>query len=456
MAEQIQMPKLGNSVESCIIVEWMVKPGDTVKEGDILCVAETDKAAVDVESKHEGVILALLAEEGDEVPVYAPIAAVGEEGESFDAGSLESGAAGGAGDAPEKAETSSAAAADESAEKVKLPEAAGGASTSTSAPAPSAGNGVRGVSPRARNLAAKKYVDPSALSGSGPGGRIIERDVEKAAASGVSVSPAAAQMAAESTLAVPESGSGIGGRVLTSDLTKKTEETWEIKEIPVKGVRKLIAEAMHKSLSTTAQFTAHASADASKLLDLRKRFKSGGEAMGLSGITVNDLVIFAVVKTLKNFPDLNAHFTGDTIRQFPFVHMGIAVDTARGLLVPVLRNADSLSLKGISDEAKKIYSAINSNTITPDDLSGSTFTVTNLGSLGIECFTPVLNVPEVAILGICSIEQKPVLKEGEVVFRPHIGLSLTVNHQVIDGAPAARFLKALGENIANIDLLLSL
>lgn len=432
MAEQIQMPKLGNSVESCIIVEWMVRPGDTVKEGDVLCVAETDKAAVDVESKHEGVILALLAEEGDEVPVYAPIAVVGEEGESFDAGSPESGAPEEAAGSPEKAEVSSG---------------------SVSAPAAEAQGTVHGVSPRAKNLAAKKYVDPSNLAGSGPGGRVIERDVEKAAASGVSISPAAGDLAAKTGMTIPVSGSGIGGRVLTSDLA--AEGTGEIKEIPVQGVRKLIADAMHKSLSTTAQFTAHASADASKLLELRKRFKAEGEAMGLSGITVNDLVIFTVVRTLKSFPNMNAHFSGDTIRQFPFVHMGIAVDTERGLLVPVLRNADRLSLKGISDEAKKIYSAINSNTISPDDLSGSTFTVTNLGSLGIQSFTPVLNIPEVAILGICSIEQKPVMVDGEIVYQPHIGLSLTVNHQIIDGAPAARFLKALGENIKNIDLLLS-
>ena len=455
MAEHIQMPKLGNSVESCIIVEWMVKPGDTVKTGDVLCVAETDKAAVDVEAKQEGVVLALLAEEGDEVPVYAPIAVLGEEGENFDPGSAAAfgGKTEAAFEAAEKDEVASvtkSAVPDMAAEPIEMRAPEGE---------------VHGVSPRAKNLASKKYVDPLSLSGTGPGGRVIERDVAKAAALRVPISPAAADMAAKKGMSIPDSGSGIGGRVLASDLTEQGQPSGdipaaaltpgEITEIPVKGMRRIIADTMLTSLATTAQFTAHSSADATKLLELRKRFKESGSSMGLEGVTLNDLAIFAVVKTIKSFPNMNAHFSGGTVKQFPFVHMGIAVDTDRGLMVPVLRNADRLSLKGISDEAKKIYASINSNSISPDDLSGSTFTVTNLGSLGVQRFTPVLNIPEVAILGICSIEQKPVLINGDIVHRPHIGFSLTVNHQIIDGAPAARFLKVLGENIKNIDLLLS-
>ncbi len=447
MAEKIQMPKLGNSVESCIIVEWLVKEGDRVSEGDVLCVAETDKAAVDVESKYTGVILAILAEEGDEVPVYASIAVVGEEGETYIADDVQD-------DTSEESVSSGEDTGPESPADippVKEKE------ENVSVPAGPEGTGI---SPRARNLARDKYIDPSGLPGTGPGGRIIERDVAKAADSGVSVSSAARKTALEGGLDIPSTGSGIGGRVLTSDLQERSSRTVhstdEITEIPVKGIRKIVADTMLRSLSTTAQFTAHTSADASKLLSLRKRFKESSPDLGLSGININDMVMYAVIKTLKSFPALNAHFDGNVVRQYPYVHLGIAVDTDRGLMVPVLRNADALSLKELSDEAGGIYSAVKNNTILPDDLSGSTFTVTNLGSLGVQCFTPVLNIPEVAILGICSIEQKPVMENGSIVHRPHIGFSLTVNHQIIDGAPAARFLKSLCLNIENIDLVLSL
>ncbi len=450
MAEKIQMPKLGNSVESCIIVEWLIKEGDSVSEGDILCVAETDKAAVDVESKHSGVILALLAEKGDEVPVYAPIAVIGEAGEHYDPVDMEM--------EKETEETVPVSDSEKAEEENFEPsgtifsEEKENVSEKREADVP--------VSPRARNLAKKEYVDAFTLSGTGPGGRVIERDVEKAVLTGVSVSAAAREMAMNEGRNIPSSGSGIGGRVVTADLTGMETAApvidSEIKEIPVKGMRKIIADTMFRSLSTTAQFTAHTSADATKLLSLRKKFKESGDLLGLSGVTINDIVMYAVVKTLKSFPSLNAHFDGNIVKEFSSVHLGIAVDTKRGLLVPVLKNAERLSLKGLSDKAGEIYTSVENNSILPDDLSGSTFTVTNLGSLGIQCFTPVLNIPEVAILGICSIEQKPVLHDGSVVHRPHIGFSLTVNHQIIDGAPAARFLKSLCLNVENIDLVLSL
>jgi pyruvate dehydrogenase E2 component (dihydrolipoamide acetyltransferase) len=184
--------------------------------------------------------------------------------------------------------------------------------------------------------------------------------------------------------------------------------------------------------------------------------KGSGESLGLSKITVNDLILFAVSRTLPRFPFMNAHKIGDTLKTFERVHLGVAVDTPKGLMVPVIRNANLLSLRQISGEAKRLASACQTRTIGPDELSGSTFTVTNLGSLGISGFTPVLNAPEVGILGVCGIELKPVSgREGkEISFLPHINFSLTINHQVVDGAPAARFLKALGETVADIDLWL--
>lgn len=219
-------------------------------------------------------------------------------------------------------------------------------------------------------------------------------------------------------------------------------------------MRKVIAERMLQSLQTTAQLTLHASADARALQALRKRIKESPEAMGVRGVTINDLVLFAVARTLLAFPGLNALFTGAEIHQYRTVHLGIAVDTPRGLMVPVVRNAEMLSLRQLSAEAKRLATACLESKITPDELTGGTFTVTNLGAFGVESFTPVLNPPQVAILGVCNIQPKPTEVGDKVKFVPHIGLSLTINHQVVDGAPAARFLQALGQAIATIDLLL--
>jgi pyruvate dehydrogenase E2 component (dihydrolipoamide acetyltransferase) len=223
---------------------------------------------------------------------------------------------------------------------------------------------------------------------------------------------------------------------------------------------------MFKSLAESAQFTLNASAPVARLQEIRARMKAlegfSGE-LGLSKITVNDLILFAVSRLLPRYPFMNAHKIGDTLKTFERVHLGVAVDTPRGLMVPVIRNANLLSLTQISSEAKRLAADCQKGSAKPEELSGSTFTVTNLGSLGITGFTPVLNAPEVAILGVCGVELKPVALppaetnecNGGVRFEPHIGFSLTINHQVVDGAPAARFLKALGEAVADIDLLLA-
>lgn len=331
--------------------------------------------------------------------------------------------------------------------------------------------GPAGVSPRARNLAAREGLELAGLAGSGPGGRVIERDVVAALASRPKLSPLAQAKLAEGGMVAPERGSGPRGRVMARDLRPAAEaaegrqvdkETREIKKTTeeevvaerLAGVRKVIAERMLASLQTTAQLTLNASADARALQALRNRFKASPESFGLQGVTINDLILLAVSRTLPQHPDLNAHFKGDTITRFRRVHLGVAVDTPAGLMVPVIRGADQLSLRQISQEAKRLVAACQARRVTPDELTGGTFTVTNLGGLGIESFTPVLNPPEVAILGVGNISLKPVQAGQEVQFTPHIGLSLTINHQVVDGAPAARFLQALGQALAGIDLLL--
>jgi pyruvate dehydrogenase E2 component (dihydrolipoamide acetyltransferase) len=288
---------------------------------------------------------------------------------------------------------------------------------------------------------------------------VIERDVKAALAGQTPVSPAAkAKIAAI--------GSGIGGRILAADVqapsaapapapaapavSYSVETMGALKEIAVKGVRKVVAARMLSSMQTTAQLTMHTSADARAILAARAKFKDSADK---AGITINDLVLYTVAQTLVQFPELNAYWLGDKLVQFENMHLGFAVDTPRGLMVPVIRFANRLSLEEISVEAKKLGTACIKGTVDPDALKGGTFTVTNLGAAGIEMFTPVLNAPEVGILGICNVQPKPVMKkDGGVEFIPHMGLSITFNHCATDGAPAGRFLAAMRQKLASFEI----
>lgn len=457
MAEKVLMPKQGNSVESCIIVSWLKKEGDPVAVGDIICEVETDKATIEVESSFEGTMLKTFYEEDDDVPVHNLIALIGEPGEDISMYS--------AGEDNGEEKSSEAPVQEER-------------SVSEQSPVTEAPRVVRAVaeegkhpgSPRAMNVAAAKGLDIRNITGTGPEGRVIERDILALTKDLPSLSPAAIEELLKSGNSQPLKGSGIGGRVLLDDVQSsssvvplsvtapvvKGEFPGPVNEVKVRGIRKVTARLMFDSLSTTAQLTHNTSVDATTLLDLRKKFKNSDESLGLQKITINDLILFAVAKTLPQFPELNGHFLGDRIVQFEKIHLGCAVSTDRGLLVPVIKDAGSYSLKELSGKGKELFRAAAEGKSNPDDLSGGTFTVTNLGSLGIESFTPVLNKPEVGILGVCSVSLKPVQVAGEVKFVPHMGLSLTFDHQAVDGAPAAVFLKALVSAIKNIDLLMAM
>ncbi len=452
MAVPAIIPKLGNTVESCVIVEWKKAVGEAIAEGETLLDVETDKAVMEVLSPASGVVLAQLYSPGDLAPVLETIAVIGAPGEDWSAL------------APGKA--------DQPAEEPQVQVTAPPEAAAADAAAPSAQTAAAApLSPRARGLARREGLDATGLAGSGPAGRIIERDVQAALASRPKVSPVAQARLAEGGFIAPKRGSGPGGRVMTRDLQPVEAEkpaakaetapetrpapAEEVEVIKLTGVRKVIAERMLASLQTTAQLTLNASADARGLQALRARFKGSDPAFGLQGITINDLILLAAARILPMHPDLNAHFQGDTLSRFAHVQLGMAVDTPAGLMVPVIRNADQLSLRQISAEAKRLAAACQTRRVAPDELRGGTFTVTNLGGLGVESFTPVLNPPEVAILGVGNINLKPVQAGQEVAFVPHIGLSLTINHQVVDGAPAARFLQALARSLAEIDLLLA-
>ena len=514
MATEIVMPRQGQSVEACTVVRWLKQPGERVAAGELLCEIETDKASFEVESTAAGTVLAHFAAEGEEVPVLTPIAAVGEPGEQAAApgappaadraaAAALSAAVPGAEAAPfarphgvAGAEASSAVPGAEAAPFARPPAVAGGPGPAVAPSEATAGGAARGgelagteaaagrrasgkgpaASPRARRRAGELGVDYTALSGSGPNGRIIERDVVAAAQARTALT-GAARAAAVAGAAVPATGSGIGGRVTLADLAAAAAPAAGLPEtaagaaaepvdtVPITGVRKLISERMQQSLRDTAQLSMHATADAEALLAYRARLKASPEHLGLAGVTINDLVLYAVARTLPHFPELNAVVAGDRIERHRAVQLAFAVDTERGLVVPVIAGAERLSIAALAARAHELAAATQAGSISPDLLHGGTFTVTNLGALGVDSFTPILNLPQAAILGVGALLLKPVLADpaaigapdpAQVTWRRHLGLSLTIDHRVVDGGPAARFLQALGAALADIDLLAAL
>ncbi len=458
MANVLIMPRQGNTVESCVIVDWKVKEGDSVTVDTLVVEIETDKATFEVPAGFDGTVLKILCESGDDIPVLQPIMVVGNPGEDWQ--SL-------VGDATPAAETPAEQSAPVAAEKQE-------ATPIQVQTIERSADDIISISPRAKALAFDEAVDYRVIAGTGPEGRIIENDIMAAIANRAPLTAAAKDALREqiakglSTGVVQGEGSGIGGRITSSDSgmfasssspaatsasANVTQDEYE--DTPIKGIRKVIAERMMSSLATTAQFTLNASTPAVRMQELRKRLKNCSEELGLSKVTVNDLVLFLVSRMLPLHPGLNAQKLDTTLRTFKHVHLGVAVDTPRGLMVPVIRFADTLSLEEISKQAKELATACIEGTISPDLLQGSTFTVTNLGNTGIESFTPVINAPEVAILGVCGISPKPVDNgQGGYDILPHLSFSLTSDHTVVDGSPAARFLKAFCDAFKDVDLWL--
>ena len=265
------------------------------------------------------------------------------------------------------------------------------------------------------------------------------------AASGIAAAPAAAEVA-PAVVAAPA--------VAAAPAAPAADAAYE--DTPISRIRKVIAENMHSSLANMAQLTLNRTFDATAIMNLRKEMKNA-EGFGLEKVTINDLVLFAVAKTLPEFPDINANFIGDKMRRFKHAQLGVAIDTPKGLFVPVIRDADTLSVKAISEKVKSYAGAAKEGTLTPDTMQGGSFTVTNLGNLGIESFTPIINPPQTAILGVCGTNLRPRMKaDGSVEFYQAMGLSLTFDHRVVDGAPAAKFLQAVAEKLEKINLLLAL
>ena len=403
MANAVLMPKAGITVESCIIGKWEKKVGDQIAEGDILFTYETDKAAFECESTAAGELLEIFFGDGEEVPCLVNVCAIGTKGEDVSALRPD-------GAAP-------AAAAPVAAQAVETTSAAG------------AGK----ISPRARNLAERAGVDGSLATPTGPDGRIIERDVRKLMAEGA---PAQAAAPAAAPVAAVAAGP-------------------EYEDVKFSGIRRAISKSMHNSLTSMAQLTHNFSFDASAILAYRKMLKeSGGEC---AGITIGDLILYAVSRVLPGWPDLNAHMLDDvSIRKFNHVNLGVAVDTPRGLIVPTIMHADEKSLLEISNELKVLAAEARDGAISPDKLTGASFTVSNLGGFGVESFTPVINPPQTGILGVCTTVQRPRKgADGSIQLYPAMALSLTYDHRAIDGAPASRFVQELCKQLEHFTVLLA-
>lgn len=421
MATPVEMPKPGITVEECLLVKWRSRRGDRVAPGQVIAEIETDKAGFDVEAPAGGVILETFFEEGDLVPVFTNICVIGEPGEDCEPYRPKTAAR----PAPAETPTPQRPAAPE-----RRPAAA------EAAPAAA---GQAPLSPRARRFAEEHRFFPSGVVGSGPQGRVLEEDLKRLYYASPRVSSLAQAMLEEGYVARGE-GTGINRMVRARDLA----------EPPVKlaGVREIIARRMRESLAHSAQYTLHSSADATGLLAVRRRLKAAR-----SPININDLVMFCTVKALREAPEVNAELIDGRLYRHERIHLGFACDTPRGLIVPVIKDSQDLSLAELARRIRLLTEQAVSGAIGTEEITGATFTVSNLGSLGIESFTPILNPPQVAVLGVNAIQLKPVRRDGAVQFVEHIGLSLTLDHQVIDGAPGARFLRKLCETIERVEEL---
>jgi len=436
MANVVIMPRQGQSVESCIITTWQKKEGDKVAVGDILFSYETDKSAFDEPSQFEGTVLKLLFAEGDVVPCLEGVCIIGEEGEDISA-------LAGASAAVEEA----APAEEAKAEEVAPVEAV--------VTAPAAEGDRVFISPRAKILALKTGCDLSKVAPTGPHGRIIERDVNKALDAGFTTTTDKIEAFLNGTLVVEEEKAvevPAAAEAPVAAAAPAADDLRAYVEEPFSNVRKVIAKSMHASLSEMAQLTLNSSFDATALLAYRDKLKAGAEAVGLGKITINDMVLYAVSRVLPNHPEINANVVDNTFRKFKHANIGMAVDTDRGLLVPVIFGSEKLTLSELAAKTKEAAGKAREGKLSPDDMSGGSFTVSNLGSMGVESFTPVINPPQTAILGVCCTTNR-VKADGSVY--PAMGLSLTFDHRAVDGAPAAKFLKELCTALENFDLLLA-
>jgi len=447
MATKIILPKLGQTMEEGTIVEWVKKEGDAVSRGDVLFQVESDKAVLEVEARARGVLRKILLQPGTKVPVMTVVGIIAGADEDISSALAESG--GDETSVVEPAESTLPPAAE------KAPVAAASAAAATTRT-----GGRIFSSPRARKTAAKLGVELPLVMGSGPNGRIVEKDVLAYAESQPAATPLARRIAQETGVSL--AGVAVtGSRITAGDVRAATMQPAEILAVapaevtPLTGVRAIIADRMATSAHTTAPVTLQSVADATDFVALRTQLKDAlADELGFN-VGYNDLLAVMVARALREFPYMNVQLREDGIHQMPEVNLGMAVDSERGLLVPVIRKADTMGIKDLAVAFRELVARAREGKSLPDDLSGGTFTITNLGMYGVDMFTPIINLPECAILGVGRIRSEPAVVDGQIVARSVMWLSLTFDHRLVDGAPAARFLQAIVRYIESPYLLLA-
>jgi pyruvate dehydrogenase E2 component (dihydrolipoamide acetyltransferase) len=437
MAAEVYIPKLGQTVEEVTIIGWLMEDGAQVKQGDEILEVETDKATFPVEANASGYLHIGPYQEGDVVAVLAVVAIIGEADETFEVERV-----GKAPVAPSTVEPQAAQAEAPPAQTLAVGR-----------------DGDRPfASPRARKRARAEGVDLRQVTPTGGGGiRIVEQDVTDHLSQLPKATPVAQKMAAGAGLDLRQIvGTGSRGTITKADVARSMQapaaptvaplpEVEVVERIPLSGVRGIIAERMATSVHTTARVTLLMDVDATDFVGVRERLKvQVSEEWGFTP-GYNDLLGKIVAAALRKFPYMNARLAPDAIEHVADINLGMAVDTERGLLVPVIRNADQKSLQEFGTEFRELAERARTGRSLPDDLTGGTFTITNLGMYAISGFTPVINLPEAAILGVGCITPTPVVRDGQVVVRDMMTLSLVFDHRLVDGAPAARFLQYIKE-----------
>jgi pyruvate dehydrogenase E2 component (dihydrolipoamide acetyltransferase) len=452
MAQPIQMPKMGQSVEDCAIVKWRKAEGDAVKKGDILFEIETEKAVLEVESFYEGTLIKIIVPVGQPVPTGTTVAFLGQPGEPIPAVSAPAPAATPAPAAvPAAAPTAPRATPAPAAVPVR-PAASLPAMAVPVAPAAPAAPARLMISPRARALVEHSAIRADAIRGTGPDGRIVERDVQAYLDAhhyaDRRISPAAKTLAIRERIDIlTVRGTGDSGRVMVHDVERALRE----RPRPMTKIRQVIAQRLTQSVLTAPHFFVTVEADMTDLLALRKTLKQQGK-----GYSVTDFVLEAVVLSLQEYPVVNSSTDGKSTTWHSAVHLGVATSVEEGLMVPVVRSAETLGLSELHEAVAALAVKARDGKLLPDEMSGSTFTVSNMGMLNVENFTAIINPGEAAILAVSSTLEKPVVRQGRIEVRSVMKMTLSSDHRLIDGALAAKFVNAIKNKLEDVELWKSL
>ncbi|MCX7886212.1 MAG: 2-oxo acid dehydrogenase subunit E2 [Verrucomicrobiae bacterium] len=453
MAQPITMPKFGQMTEESAIVEWRKKEGDKVLKGDILFTVETDKSVMEVEAFTEGTLLKIVVPAGVTVPVQTVVGYIGQPGEPIPATAPLPATPAPAAAAPAVAmKTAPAASVPRAPEASVLPSAL----PPMLAPIPpavipaaqvSAAPSVFRISPRAAALARHCVIDPTKIAGTGPGGRVVERDVraylEARGYHKLRITPAAKNLAAKEGVDLLTVVPGDGLRVTVADVERAIAE----RPKPMTRMRQTIAQRLTQSKLTQPHFYVTVSVDMTDLIAYRNRLKAAG-----APYTITDFIAQAVVLCLQEFPTVNSSTDGKSVRWHSHVNLGLAVSIEGGLVVPVIHRAEQLTMREICERSKELVEKARAGKLTPDEMSGGTFTISNMGMLDVENFAAIINPGEGAILAVASTIKQPVVRDDKIVVRQMMKMTLSVDHRLIDGALAAQFVNAIKAKLEDLEL----